>query len=393
MTPPAPPIFTAGQIADALCRLPQTVRRELEPIPGQTTLAENGRAAQAWPIERLPASMQTALETASRDKGYRNALHLLARPADTWQPRISISEVAPAWREKAAKLRAALVPALARLDDPALARHSEATAAESEKLALEEYRKEFGHDISARHCRRLFHWTLERDAGARAWHRLEIYLDENAARPPRPVQAAGISKELFQPLTDQIEALENRTAPTLDDRAFLFDSAFELAESLQGQCADGSQRRQVKKALVKFLFESIPALSKNSRTLRHLFDIKFRAWQEGGRNREAIRDARSMKSGNFRRPDFAEDEKKIRDLAILHNGSESLAYRLLRQRGQLSPEFVQYYDFDPRRRKSYVPAAVRANITPDVEMCGPLHLRMILRSTPTSTTLTTPAIC
>ena len=84
-------------------------------------------------------------------------------------------------------------------------------------------------------------------------------------------------------------------------------------------------------------------------------------------------DKRSLQSGNFRRPDFAEDSKKVFAEAVLHNGNESLAYRKLRQRGELSQEFCQYHTFDIRKHKSYVPGCVRDEVTPQVEMVLPLH--------------------
>ncbi len=172
MTAAAPQAFTAGKIADALRCTPQAIRKRLEFLPGQTILADNGRESLAWPFTALPASIQAELALNAERRGYRSPIHLLAAPTPPWQPRAPLAEIGQEWITKAVKLRAALAPALARLDDPALARQSEATAAEFEKAALQEYWRQFGHAISARHWRRLFHRTLERDAGARAWHRL-----------------------------------------------------------------------------------------------------------------------------------------------------------------------------------------------------------------------------
>ena len=258
----APLTFTAAQVADALACTPQAVRQHLEGVPGQTTLADNSRAALAWPMEALPAPIQADLETAATARGYRSALHLLQNPAPAWQPRAPLSEIAPQWIERAVKLRAALAPALARLDDPAVGRQSGATAAESEKLALDEYRRQFGHTITPRHLRRLLERTLQRDAGARAWHRLELYLDNAAGRPAAASRASIITREVHKPLADALETLENKLHPSADDRAFLFHEAFTHFENLLADAPDKSARRLLKTSLIDYLFSAIPGLSK-----------------------------------------------------------------------------------------------------------------------------------
>jgi hypothetical protein len=366
MSSTAAQVFTAGQIADALGCTPQAVRQRLEGIPGETRIVQGGPAL-AWSIPALPAPLQTDLEAKADARGYRNPLQMLARADAAWQPNIPLAEIAPVWIERAVKLKAALAPALTRLDDPAPNR------AESEKLALDEYRRQFGHAISSRHWRRLFHRTLERDAGARAWHRIELYLDDAARRPAAASRASVAARAVHKPLDDIFAPLECLQHPTEDDRAFLFHEAFTHFETLLADARDKPARRLLKTSLIDCLFSAVPGLSKSVKSLRRVFEIKLRAWRHGGRNREAVRDARSMRSGKFRRPDFTADQNKIRDLAILHGGNESLAYRKLRQAGELSTEFVEHYHFDPRRNKSYVPGTVRAAITPEVDMCAAIH--------------------
>ncbi len=362
----AAPAFTAGQIADALNCSPQAVRQRLDGIPGQTRIVQGGPAL-AWPVQALPGPVQTELEANADARGYRSPLQLLAHTAAGWQPKIPLAEAAPSAVEKAVKLKAALAPALARLDDPAPDR------AESEELALAEYLKQFGHAITGRHWRRLFHRTLERDGGARAWHRLELFLDDDAGRRVPANRASIIARELHAPLADALDTLENKAKPTADDRAFLFHQSFTHFEALLEKSKDRPARRLLKSSLIDYVFSAVPGLAKSEKSFRQVFSMKFRAWQDGGRTLESVRDARSMKSGNFRRPDFTEDEKKIRDLAILHGGNIALAHRKLRQSGELSPAFVDYHQFDPRQNKSYVPATVRAAITPDVDMCAAIH--------------------
>jgi hypothetical protein len=189
--------FTAGQIAGALGRLRQSVLRQLIPVPSQPGDV-NGRETKAWPLESLPAEIQTELEAKADARGYRNSLHMLGQPETAWQPKVPFSEVASDWQEKAKKLKAALALALARLDAP------NPNSAESERQGLEEYRKEFGYTITVRHWRRLLQRTLDRAGAARDWHRRDIYLHENAARPGGALNPGGVALELFQPVADEI---------------------------------------------------------------------------------------------------------------------------------------------------------------------------------------------
>ena len=99
-------------------------------------------------------------------------------------------------------------------------------------------------------------------------------------------------------------------------------------------------------------------------------------WRFGRQPTERLnpsKNKRPLKSGNRRQQDFTANLEKIRNEAILHGGNESLAHRKLRQAGQLSDAFINHYHFDPRRDKSYVPSTVRAAITNQVNMCGPIH--------------------
>jgi hypothetical protein len=172
-------------------------------------------------------------------------------------------------------------------------------------------------------------------------------------------------------LGDTLKSLEDQAAPTADDRKFLFDAAFRHLKNVTAQ--EPGKARKFKRSLIAYLFQSVPALAKNKASFERVFYMKLAAWTEAGCDLEALEDRRRLASGNFRKPDFSEDQKRIRDSAILHDGNVSLAYRKLRQGGKLSDAFVNYYTFDARRNKSYVPGTVRETITPDVEMCGPIH--------------------
>jgi len=174
-------------------------------------------------------------------------------------------------------------------------------------------------------------------------------------------------------LSDTLAQFENREHPTAADRADLWHNTFEHYENLLAENPDHPAQRAIKNSLLDWLFNAVPSIAKTAKSLRRCFEKKLIAWHAGGCTIDAIEDRRRLDSGNFRKQDFTEDHQKIRDTAILHGGSVSLAHRKLRETGQLSAEFVNHYHFDPRQNKSYVPPAVREAITPEVKMCGPIH--------------------
>ncbi len=296
----------------------------------------------------------------------------IASPAaqpDRWMPAVPWGVLAEKWRTKAHKLQTALLPFLRRLEDPSV---SVASLAE-EGRALHQRIFKFSEPISVRHWERLVQRTLERDGGALNWNRVEIFVDDKAGR--RRTAATCRSEFLAEhktALNETVEHLENRADPTDDDRAYLLDAAFRHYESLSARHTKHKVRRRLKTSLLDYLLAAVPALAKNVESLRRVFDLKLAAWQAGGQTPQAIMDQRRLKSGNFRRPDFAADRKVIRDMAIQFGGSESLAHRQARKRGLLSKEFCDHYTFDMRQNKSYVPHTIRADITPEVEAVEPL---------------------
>jgi hypothetical protein len=279
--------------------------------------------------------------------------------APPWQHPCPISKAPQAAVEKAVKLRADMETSLAQKDDATI------SPGDFERAGLAAYEKQFGHSISARHWHRLFRRTLERDRGYQNWIRLEIYLDENvrpvsAATGPAPAhrQFTGPHTEA---LGDIIKTLENPSDATAGDRKFLFAAAFRHLEDFAGN--NPHKAKKFKRSLIAFLSQAVPALAKNPESFERVFYLKLAAWKESGSISDALEDRRCLASGNFRKTDFAADMEKIRDSAILHGGNETLAYRKLRQDGQLSDEFVNNHKFDPRQNKSYLPRSVDDAIT------------------------------
>jgi hypothetical protein len=354
--------YSAAQIAAALGRSTQAISQRLARIPADSVAINKGQQSDSWHYESLPPALRSDLDAASHRMFYHDGLHLLNEPGQPWEPRIPLNQVKPDDLAKAVKLRTALETSLQQKD-------AAMTASEREQAGLADYQKTFGHAITARHWRRLFHRTINRDRRQNNWLRVELYLDDNIApqRKPRPAALAALPDDL----ADVIKTLENQAKPTANDRKFLFDAALRHLQETAD--AEPGKQAAVKRALIRGMFAAIPGLAKTEKALRCMFNRKQSAWLHADDPSDALEDKRHLKSGFFRKPDFSADEQKIRDEAILHGGNESLAHLKLRERKELSPAFVDYYRFDPRQNKSYVPATVRASITPQVEMCGPIH--------------------
>jgi hypothetical protein len=286
--------------------------------------------------------------------------------APQWRPRIPFAQASQAALDKAAKLRAVLEPFLR---GKALDIRSQA---EREAAGVEAYRKEFGHNVGERWFRALLTRTIERDGGRQDWMNLCLYLDDNTgpgSAPSAPDRAAHAIHEVA--LGDTIRTLENPAKPSADDKKFLFDAAFRHLEANGPAAPDAA--REFKRTLLDFLLAAVPHLAANRDALKVVFNYKWRAWTDAGGLADALQDHRPVKSGNFRKAQFTDDEKKIRDAAILHGGNIALGYRKERQAGHLSDAFVKHYTFDARRNKSYLPSAVREAITTEVEACAPIH--------------------
>lgn len=376
--PPAPSTFTAAQIANALGVSKRAVALRLDSLPA-VAQAVAGGMAKTWTVDSLPADYREQLAALARQRGCHDAAHLLQAlsQADTkpeWKPPLPLAQVHPDFIAKARKLRDALARPLAQ-------QHT-LKAADLRELGLKEFTRAFGYTISGKQWQRLLDRAVLRDAGRENWLRVDIYVEDAAfirhvAKPARPS-----ARFDHAPLNDAIENMEDKARPGDGDRAWLFHHAFLHFERLAETHGETRARRALKASLVDYLLAVFPppALSKGRPALMRLFDLKLAQWREGGRTVEALTDKRPLASGNHRRPDFAEDEKKIRNQAIQLDGNESLAHLMLRERGQLSAEFCDYYPHDPRRDKSRVPRIVRDNITSAVEMTVPLrHSERALR--------------
>ncbi len=320
---------------------------------------------RAWRVDALPEGLRAELVQAATAGGYRDVAAFLS--ASRWQPAIPLAEVAQHCVEDAEKLRQALALPLRRRND--------LPNGELTELGLRDYRAVFGSEISGQHWNRLLMRTLDRDAGREDWARLEIYLNDQLARKTGAdgklqADASELARKHAGALDPYIANLKDPAAPTAEEKTFLWDQVFSHFESV---APDVSDRNTVKASLLEYLGERIPGLSGSPAALSKGFRRNFKRWVQGGRCPGALKDQRGAESGNWRRPDFTGDLERIAAVALQHGGNESLAHRLLRQRGELTPEFCDHYSFNPRFNKSAVPASVRETITPQVDACEAIH--------------------
>ncbi len=340
--------FTVAQIASALRRSKRSVLGSLERGPFTRAKVVSGNQTRAWSINQLPNCILTSLENiAARRKLSVDAL--LSSPPSRWFPPRSLSEISKQAIERASLLQRALAPALTRFLDPAL------SAAEFERLGVEEYRRTFGHRISARHWRRLFRRTLDRDGGAENWGRLEIYLDESPARKPELRKPVSYTPSALKPLQELISSFANPAEPTELEKDCLWIYAFEHYE---GETGRFGKRRAVKRSTLKFLFENASFLGKSETGIKLQFDRKLKRWIAGSRIPAAIADARRKNPGRPA-PKFSEEEEHaLIAKALRSGGGITQAWRESKNGGVFNSRVSQHYTSTPAS-KSYVPGRVR----------------------------------
>lgn len=361
------PMFTAAQIADGLQITKQAVQKALDGFPPSGLVRVGNQSAHGWTLDALPGRVRTDLEQIAEKRGYRGAINMLVKPTARWEPPIPFKDVSDECQARAYKLQKALAGSLKRKDDLDL------SSAEFVRLGVEDFRREFGYEVSERQWQRVFKRTLDRDNAAGDWFRVDIYLDERPARRVASGLIDSSARDLHKPLLELVENLENKADPTPDDRADLFHYAFQHYEQLLEQFKEPRQQRAIKKSLVQFLFGAVPALSKSNVPESHcrVFEQQLQRWQSNKRTRNSLLDQRRLHC--TRRPTFSSDVEKIVAESVLHGGNISLAHRKLRQANELSPEFEARYKFNDRVNKSGVARAIRAEVTPLVKALGPIH--------------------
>lgn len=355
-------VFTAAQIAAALQRPKRSVLESLRQSPATETKIVHGNEARAWSRDALPRNILTGLEDAASQRN-TSVVALLVSPPIFWRPRYPLNQLCEEAIERASLLQQALAPTLARMNDVDL------TSEEFERLGVEDYRRIFGYSISARHWRRLFKRTLEREGGAENWGRLEIYLDESLARKPELRKRARFTPTALQPLQELISSFENPATPTQLEKDCLWIYAFEHYEP---ETERFGKLRSVKRATLKFLFENASFLGKSERGIRLQFDRKLKRWINGGRVPANVADARRKNPGRPA-PKFSEEEEHaLIAKALRSGGGITQAWRESRNSGVFNNRVSQHYTAAPAS-KSYVPGRIRRLITNKMKMLRDHH--------------------
>ena len=280
-----PKSYTAAQIALAWGVSRQATFNALANTPADSTALVRGKAVAAWSFTALPERIRAQIASRSFANGQSIAELLESCPLP-WDPPVPLSDIAAADIEQAGKLRAALVPAMQRMDSTVL------DSADRVRLGLADYERALGHAISERHWRRLIDRTLRRDGGENDFERLQLYLPEKPARKSPARLTPGEAD--FKQLRDSIQSFADPTAPTRKERAAFWCEIFDLYES---GAATNRAKRRLRRELVKFLFRHAPWLAKSSRALRVAFERKHAVWSESDGSAAALIDGREGKRG------------------------------------------------------------------------------------------------
>ena len=220
-------------------------------------------------------------------------------------------------------------------------------------------------------------FALEKAARANHYRDAEAYLFAAC-----PAQAAPLAREkrlrevhldhLHRPLGEKLRALENRTAPTLEDRPYVWQMAFEHFEGLCADCPERHDRRQIKRSLLRYLKQAMPGLAKTNNALRAAFDGNLRVWRETGRTPSALNDERPLRSGRPSKGPCADCLARFVGAVVELDGNESQAYRRLRfPEERLCAQCAATWPFDVREAKSDVPRAWRQAARPAVQSALP----------------------
>jgi hypothetical protein len=340
-----PSRYTASRIAAALGKSRQALHAALKEVPHSGHLSVAGGQAKAWTFDTLPIPLRAEVSERARRLGYRDADHLLAIPPKAWQPPIPLNETAPHCLEKADKLRRALAPVLARMNDLS------SSDAELSAFGVQEYGRGFGHPISERHWRTLWDRTLKRDAGAERFDRLEIYLDDRLARKDRASVPAAVLQECHD-LEKYLLSFKDPQNPTAGEQAMLWFQTFQKYE--EGLAA-GDPSGALKRRLCEFLLAKAPFIADTFAAVRKQFERKLQRWIDGGRLPAALTDKRVEAGLRRRKPLTEDDRNKIGGHAVLFCGKRvGQAYRELKHAGELSPDLIHNSS-----SKYYVPRRVR----------------------------------
>ena len=374
-------LFTAAEIGAAIGKSRQAMRRALGSCPpsGKKFVANN--LAEAWALADVPPEITAHLRELKTRYLRPSLAAVIAEPPPVWTPSIPLSRVCDADIRKATQLCLALSRAVAQPD--------EVPITERARLAADDFAAAFGYPVSNGHLRALITRTLERDAGACRFDRLELYLADNLrprdqAPQTRARKAPGAAE--FPELAEAFATIQNPATLTPKEAAYCWR---RIVECFAARCADGADESRLKRDLRSYVFKAAPFLAKSGAALKCNLNRKLRISAESGL--EAIVDRRAESSGHRRRPaDWEQSIQLFAKWTRIRQGRESQAWRechlgTTATGERFSEGFREYYPFDCRTAKSAVPSAVRSAIRPLIKATddiaqGPRKARLNLPS-------------
>jgi len=362
----SPASFTVRQVAAAAGLSKRGTQKALADTDPCGSVIVRGNETPTWTFDALPERIRAAIASRAYANG-QSLADLLESCPKPWSPELPLSEVAEACLETAKQLRAALLPALQRMDAPTL------TPAEAVRLGLADYERAFGHTITERHWRRLMDRTLRRNGGAEDFHRLELYLPEHPRRKAAATVLPG--EQDFKELGESIQAFTDPAAPTRAEIAALWSEVFELYED---RAETQAGKRPLRRRLLNFLRRHAPWLAQTDRALRVAFERKHARWSRCGQTAVAMLDGREEKRGvPVAEPLPQEDVDRITWHAAQNCGGRvAQAARELAERGPRSGLSESTLDLvcHDAASKSYVPGRLRASVQRDVKLLRPYLL-------------------
>jgi hypothetical protein len=353
---------TVAQIAVALGKTPQAVRKMLRGVKPAGVRIVVGNEAATYTLDSLPSPLRRSLDAEARLRRCRNAGHLLAMPPKRWEPAVPLNQIADREITRASKLRAALMSSLLQQHDCDL------PTAEFEARGIDDYAKHFGRRITAHYWHELFKRTLWRDNAAENWSRLEIYLPDKPSpkkAPARPLPEALLDQ--FQELTAFIDACQGPAAPTDTEQRAIWTLAIEQYEKSIGV---GMKLKQAARRVRDFLFAKASFLAPTRNALRMALERRLVRWKESGQDAKSLRDGRESNGNSFELPE--EDRDLLIHRAVFYyRGDVAPAWRDLLRKG-FSPEVIERYA-GRAADKSHVPASVMDSIAPEVDIFTVMH--------------------
>jgi hypothetical protein len=357
-------LLTAAQIAVALGRYPQVIRRWLIGVSPDGRHVVRGKSTAVWNVGSLPVFIQEQLQKIAKQRGCRCVGDLLGKP-DAWQPKIPWNKVCSEQQEQALKLQRALMPVIERRENSLL------DNVEFETIGARQYQVEFGRAIKPEKWRYLFDRTLERDRGFEQFHRPELFLPGNLKHSTAVARGTGDDAE-FESLNFCIGTFGDPQKPnTTEIDAFWI----EIMELFSDLVVGAAKPKKAKRQLLDFLWRRASFLARSPNALRVNFDRKLKVWRETQGDETALLDGRELKRGERRADAIPQPDIDRLVWYSAHNcgGRTAQAVRELGEIGERSGLSTQTLALinAPHGSKSHVNRRLFSAVHGDVKLIAP----------------------